>query len=55
MDSLTPKYQEPELEDLFGDPVLLAVLKRDGLTIDDVKEVIQRYQEIKLCQRVTLN
>ncbi|WP_334129533.1 hypothetical protein [Sneathiella sp.] len=39
------KYPEPTLKDLFADPVMLAVLKRDGLTVDDVKLVVSRYQK----------
>jgi|TARA_R100000149_G_C5838835_1_gene111720 hypothetical protein len=39
------KYPEPALKDLFADPVMLAVLKRDGLTVDDVKKVVKRYQK----------
>jgi len=39
--------KEPELEELFTDPVLLAVLKRDGLSVDDVKTVIFSYRQSK--------
>ncbi|MBO6826603.1 MAG: hypothetical protein JJ879_10410 [Sneathiella sp.] len=34
---------EPLVEDLLRDSVLLAVLERDGLTVDDVKAVIADY------------
>jgi len=34
---------EPLVEDLLQDPVMLALLARDGLTIDDVKAVIADY------------
>ena len=39
--------KEPELEELFTDPVLLAVLKCDGLSIDDIKTVITSYRQCK--------
>ena len=39
------KYPEPALKDLLSDPVVLAVLKRDGLTVDDVKAVVKTYQQ----------
>ena len=39
------KYLEPALKDLLSDPVVLAVLKRDGLTVDDVKAVVKTYQQ----------
>ncbi len=36
--------EEPELTELFSDPVLQAILKCDGLTTDDVKKVVRDYQ-----------
>ncbi|MZR30153.1 hypothetical protein [Sneathiella litorea] len=39
------KYPEPALQDLLADPVILAVLKRDGLTVDDIKEIVETYQQ----------
>lgn len=41
------KYPEPALKDLFSDPVMLAVLKRDGLTVDDVKRIVSSWQKAK--------
>lgn len=38
---------EPEVEELLSDPVLHAVLKSDGITVDDVKKVIHSYQNSK--------
>ncbi|MCC3306512.1 hypothetical protein [Sneathiella sp. HT1-7] len=45
METGVRKYQEPALQDLLADPVILAVLKRDGLTVNDVIEVVKTYQE----------
>ena len=39
--------QEPEISDLLCDPILLAVLARDRLTVEDVKEVIISYKKYK--------
>lgn len=39
------KFPEPALQDLLADPVILAILKRDGLTVEDVKQVVKSYQE----------
>ncbi|WP_288901155.1 hypothetical protein [uncultured Sneathiella sp.] len=39
------KFPEPALQELLADPVILAVLKRDGLTVEDVKKVVKTYQE----------
>lgn len=50
MDFELQKYPEPALKDLLVDPVMLAVLKRDGLTVDDVKHVVRQYQK-KLAPR----
>lgn len=44
MASAIEKHIEPALSDLLSDPVILAVLKRDGLTVDDVKKVVTSYQ-----------
>jgi len=38
------KFEEPALTELFSDPVMLAILKRDGLTVEDVKKVVNSYQ-----------
>lgn len=45
MDSDVQKYPEPALKDVFTDPVMLAVLKRDGLTVDDVMQVVRQYRK----------
>lgn len=45
MEPVERKYPEPALQELLADPVMLAVLKRDGLTIDDVKAVVKTYQK----------
>ena len=39
------KYLEPALKDILSDPVLLAVLKRDGLTVEDIKKLAASYQK----------
>jgi hypothetical protein len=44
MESGVQKYPEPTLKDLLSDPVMLAVLKRDGLTVEDIKKVVTAYQ-----------
>ncbi len=44
MESGLQKYPEPALKDLLTDPIMLAVLKRDGLTVDDVKKIVTSYQ-----------
>ena len=31
------KYSEPSLKDLLSDPIMLAVLKRDGLTVEKIR------------------
>ncbi|MBE7638535.1 hypothetical protein GUA87_16885 [Sneathiella sp. P13V-1] len=38
-------FEEPSIEELLDDPILHAVLERDGLTIDDVRAVIDTYQQ----------
>mgnify|MGYP000017330408 CR=1 FL=1 len=38
---------EPKIDDMLSDPVFLAVLKRDNLTIDDVLQVIESYHQNK--------
>lgn len=38
-------FEEPPIEELLADPILHAVLQRDGLTVDDVKAVIDTYQQ----------
>lgn len=45
METGVQKYPEPALKDLLSDPIMLAVLKRDGLTIDDIKKVVTTYQK----------
>ena len=45
MEPVVRKYPEPALRELLADPVILAVLKRDGLTVEDVKAVVKTYQE----------
>lgn len=36
--------REPALREIFEDPIMLAVLKRDGLTVEDVKKVVLSYR-----------
>jgi len=36
---------EPDIKDLLNDPILLAVLKSDGIRVQDLKEVIASYHE----------
>ena len=36
--------EEPDLSELFSDPIMHALLKCDGLTAQDVKKVIREYQ-----------
>ncbi|WP_340151092.1 hypothetical protein [uncultured Sneathiella sp.] len=45
METVVQKYPEPALKDLLSDPIMLAVLKRDGLTVEDIKKVVTSYQE----------
>lgn len=35
--------REPKIEDLLVDPILLAVLKSDGIKVEDLKQVIASY------------
>ncbi len=35
-------HGEPKLNDLLGDPILHLLLDRDGVSIDDLLELIQR-------------
>jgi hypothetical protein len=42
---------EPNIEDLLQDPIFHALLARDGLTIDDVKKVINDYQSTQPAQQ----
>ncbi|MEH6475680.1 MAG: hypothetical protein V7727_08305 [Sneathiella sp.] len=37
--------QEPEIEDLLSDPILLAVLARDRITVEDLQDVITSYKK----------
>lgn len=36
---------EPDVQDILNDPVFLAIIQRDGLTIDDILQVIKSYRE----------
>jgi len=45
MESGLEKYPEPALKDLFSDPIMLAVLKRDGLTVEDIKKIVTSYRK----------
>lgn len=36
---------EPDVQDILDDPVFLAVLRCDGLTVDDILIVIKSYRE----------
>jgi len=36
---------EPRLDDLYKDPLLLAILKRDGIKLSMLKEVIKMAQD----------
>ncbi|MFT6557129.1 hypothetical protein [Sneathiella sp.] len=38
-------HLEPKIDEMFSDPIFLAVLKRDGLTINDVVQVIETYKQ----------
>ncbi len=38
---------EPDVQDILDDPIFLAVLRRDGLTINDILLVIKSYREKK--------
>ena len=40
MQTVITDTNEPEIEDLLADPILLAVLECDGLTVDDVRDVV---------------
>ncbi len=44
MTNALEKRNEPALTELLSDPIMLAVLKRDGLTVEDVKKVVNSYQ-----------
>lgn len=35
---------EPTLREILEDPIMLAVLKRDRLTVEDVKKVVSSYR-----------
>ncbi|GLQ05805.1 hypothetical protein [Sneathiella chinensis] len=47
MESRHDYIPEPKLDDVLSDPVILAILKCDGLTVDDVKSVINDYKKRK--------
>ncbi len=36
---------EPDVQDILDDPIFLAVLRRDGLTVDDILQIIKSYRE----------
>ncbi|GEM_PF-3380859 len=38
---------EPKIDDILSDPVFLAVLKRDNLTVDDILQMIETYHQNK--------
>ncbi|MEH6525975.1 MAG: hypothetical protein V7723_07860 [Sneathiella sp.] len=40
-----PDQKEPALREILEDPIIHAVLKRDGLTVEDVKKVVHSYQK----------
>lgn len=42
-----PPLSEPKIDEMFSDPVFHAVLKRDGLTVDDIRQVIETYRQSK--------
>jgi hypothetical protein len=35
-------HGEPKLSDLLGDPILRLLLDRDGVSVEDLRELIQR-------------
>lgn len=41
----TRSQYEPDIDDILEDPVMLALLKRDGLTVNDVRQVIANYRK----------
>ena len=45
MQSTAHPEDEPEIDEILNDPVMLALLKRDGLTVEDIRQVIASYRE----------
>jgi hypothetical protein len=39
--------REPKIDEILKDPIFLAVLKRDGLSVNDIKQVIDSYKETR--------
>lgn len=52
--SMILNQQEPTLREILEDPIMLAVLKRDGLTVEDVKKVVTTYQKARGSKRFDL-
>jgi hypothetical protein len=46
---------EPDVEDLLADPILLAVLEYDGLTVDDVRIIVDQYRTNTGLEKASLN
>lgn len=46
---------EPDIEDLLADPILLAVLEYDGLTVDDVRIIVDQYRTNTGLEKASLN
>ncbi|USG60610.1 hypothetical protein NBZ79_15705 [Sneathiella marina] len=42
--SMELNQKEPALREILEDPIIHAVLKRDGLTVEDVRKVVSSYQ-----------
>ncbi len=55
MQDMIAETNEPDIEDLLADPVLLAVLEYDGLTVDDVRVVVHQYRTNNGLEKATLN
>lgn len=45
MQSNTRSQDEPDIDEILEDPVMLALLKRDGLTVNDIRQVIANYRK----------
>lgn len=55
MQTLITDTNEPEIEELLADPILLAVLERDGLTVEDIWDVVSLYRSQNDAEPVSFN
>ncbi|WP_159104310.1 hypothetical protein [Sneathiella glossodoripedis] len=55
MQEVKVETTEPDIEDLLADPVLLLLLDRDGVSVDELRTIVAQYREKQEQQPVSIN